>query len=482
MLLAAACFVLAGLPARAAASRTPIGGAATGTTPTTTSHTAPSRRSATTLTAPILAATPPMGWNSWDAFGCGVTEHDVVQAANWLVATGLRDAGYRYVTIDDCWYNPARGPDGSLRANPAKFPDGMRWMGWYLHSHGLLFGLYASAGTSTCAQINHVYPGSTGSSGHEQQDARTFASWGVDYLKYDYCSSAGTVWDQINAFMKMGDALRATGRPIVYSINPNSFHPATGARNWGAVANVVRVGQDLAPFWDTGTLSNWYAGIVNAIASDQPLWVRAKPGIWNDPDALVVGLQPAQYATAVGSPSLAALLSAPPAPLHDNLSLEAMRTNFAMWAMLSAPLTIGADIVGLTKAELTILLNKRLIAIDQDPLGHQAHPVSSDHEVWAKRLSGGAVAVALFNSSEAAVPITTNARRVGLPWAARYDVLDLWTGAASTTKGAISALVPAHGVAVFQLAPLVKPAMNPSATHPQTGSSALGQPGTTKTG
>jgi len=395
-----------------------------------------------------------MGWDSWDTFGCGVDQHDVVQAAEWLVASGLRDAGYRYVIVDDCWYNPTRGPDGSLRANAAKFPNGMRWLGWFLHSLGLRFGLYASAGTSTCAQLNHIYPGATGSQGHEQQDARTFAAWGVDYLKYDYCSPDGSVWDQIAAFTRMRDALQATGRPIVYSINPNSFHATTGARNWGAVANVVRVGEDLAPFWDTGALSDWYAGIVNAIAADAPLWHRAKPGIWNDPDSLVVGLQPAAYAAAVGSPSLAALLGSPPAPLHDDLSAQAMRTNFAMWAMLAAPLMIGADIPELTPAELRILRNPRLIAIDQDPLGRQGHPISPDGQVWVKPLSAGAVAVALLNSTDAPLSLSTNARRVGLPWASAYALTDLWTGARRITRGGLAALVPAHGTAVFELAPL----------------------------
>jgi alpha-galactosidase len=445
-LLALLVAALVGLP-------TPAGAATAPTNP------AP----ATALTNPDPAATPPMGWDSWDAFGCSVTQHDVVQAADWLVATGLRDAGYRYVIVDDCWYNPTRAPDGSLRGNASKFPNGMRWLGWYLHSHGLRFGLYASAGQSTCAQLNGIYPGSTGSLGHEQQDARTFASWGVDYLKYDYCSPDGSVWDQIAAFTTMRDALEATGRRIVYSINPNSFHVATGARNWGAVANDVRVGEDLAPVWDMGPLSYWYFGIVNAIAADAPLWPRAKPGIWNDPDSLVVGLQPTQFATAVHSPSFAALFDAPTPPLHQHLSLEAMRTNFAMWAMLAAPLVIGADVPTLTPPELRILLNPRLIALDQDPLGRQGHPLSHNEQVWVKPLSGGAVAVALFNSNAAPLRIATDARRVGLRWAAGYQLTNLWTGARATTKGALSAAVPAHGTAVFELAPIAGSRSSPRA-------------------
>lgn len=405
-----------------------------------------------------IAATPPMGWDSWDALGCAVTEHDVIQAAKWLVASGLRDAGYRYVIIDDCWYAPTRSASGSLRPNTGKFPTGMRWLGSYLHSHGLMFGIYASAGPSTCAQLNGLYPGTTGSLGHEQQDARTFASWGVDYVKYDWCSTAGSAWDEIAAFERMRDALRATHRPIVYSINPNSFHATTGNRsNWSAVANLVRTGPDLAPVWNMGPLQSWYAGVVNAIAIDAPLWARAGPGHWNDPDALVVGMHADRYAASVSSPSLHALVESPPSGVDVQLSFEEMRTNFAMWTLLAAPLIIGDDVRYLGAAVRGILLNRSLIAIDQDPLGRQAHPLGRTREVWAKPLSGGSVAAGLLNSSTAWKRISTTAGALGLPRAPKYSVRDAWTGRQWTTTGSLRTVVPPEGVAIFTLTPLDQP-------------------------
>jgi alpha-galactosidase len=406
-----------------------------------------------------------MGWDSWDALGCSVNEHDVVQAANWLVATGLRDAGYRYVIIDDCWYAATRAANGSIRANKSRFPSGMRWLGWYLHSHGLLFGIYASAGPSTCAQLNGIYPGTTGSQGHEQQDAQTFASWGVDYLKYDYCSTAGTAWDEIAAFERMRDALRATHRPIVYSINPNSFHATTGNHsNWSAVANMVRIGSDLAPAWNMGPLQNWYAGVVNAIATDSPLWRRAGPGPGQHPHTRVVGMDASGYAVAVDSPSLVALLQSPPSGVYAGLSFEEMRTNLAMWAMLASPLIIGADVPYLGPAARGILMNRSLIAIDQDPLGRQAYPVGKGHQVWLKPLSGGSVAVALLNKANVWTSIGTTASQLGLPSTPTYTVRDAWTGRQWATKGQLRSVVPAQGVDVFTVTPVIPPPKHHTST------------------
>jgi alpha-galactosidase len=401
-----------------------------------------------------------MGWDSWDTFGCGVNERDIEQVANWMVASGMRDAGYRYVIIDDCWYNPTRSASGSLRPDISKFPTGMRWLGWFLHSRGLLFGIYESPSQSTCAQLNGLVPGSTGSFGHEVQDAKTFASWGVDYLKYDWCSSQGSIWDQFAAFEKMRNALRASGRQIVYSINPNSFHSTTGAdSSWSTIANLVRTGPDLAPAWDMGPLQNWYSGVANVIAGDARLWKRAGPGHWNDPDALVVGMHPATYAQAVDSPSLGALLNSPPSGVDPSLTFDEMRTNFAMWTIMAAPLMVGEDPRFVGRVARSILLNRRLIAIDQDPLGRQGHQVHRDGEgqIWIKPLVGGAVAAALFNPSDAALTLQTNARQLGLPAASKYTVQDLWSGADSTTKGALSATVPPRGTAIFRLAPVVTP-------------------------
>jgi alpha-galactosidase len=411
-----------------------------------------------------------MGWDSWDTFGCGVTEQGVKQVANWMIATGMRDAGYRYVIIDDCWYDPTRTANGALRANSTKFPDGMRALGEWLHARGLLFGIYEAPQAKTCAQENDFYPGSTGSLGHEQQDADTFASWGVDYLLYDWCSPDGTLGDQIAAFTKMRNALRATGRPIVYSINPNSFHTPTGASyNWMGVANTVRVGPDLAPFWDTGTYQNWYSGVDNALDIDTPLAFRAGPGHWNDPDTLTVGLQLQSFAATVGSTGLDALLSPPLGVPDDALSLEEMQTNFAMWAMLAAPLIVGTNVRYLSPADEQILMNPGLIAIDQDPLGRQGYQINSSSNVWAKPLSGGSIAVALFNPTDATTLMTAYVSQLHISSAQRYSVTDVWTGREWQTPGPFWANVPAHGAAVFRVAPVPKaPPPRPRSTPPKS--------------
>lgn len=398
-----------------------------------------------------------MGWDSWDTFGCGVNERDIERVADWMVRSGMRDAGYRYVIIDDCWFNPVRAANGTVRANGRKFPTGMRWLSWYLHSRGLLFGLYESAGPSTCAQLNGLYPGATGSLGHERQDAQTFASWGVDYLKYDWCSTNGSLNDQIAAFTRMRDALRATGRPIVYSINPNSFHTPTGATYiWSKIANLVRTGPDVAPLWDTSPWQDWFAGVVNAIETNAPLWGRAGPGHWNDPDILTVGLTAESYAAAVGANTLDSLLSAPLGGPENALSLQGMRSNMAMWAMMAAPLIVGIDVRHLTPAVRQMLFNKWLIQIDQDPLGVQGHPVAPDDAVWTKPLSGGSRAAALLNESSVPLQIVASARELRLPYAKSYSALNVWTGTQSVTTGSLQDVVPAHGAVVYVVTPVIR--------------------------
>jgi alpha-galactosidase len=417
-----------------------------------------------------------MGWDSWDTFGCSVTEQGVKQVATWMIATGMRDAGYRYVIVDDCWYDPNRTANGSLQANPTTFPDGMRALGDWLHARGLLFGIYESPQAKTCSQENNFYPGATGSLGHEQQDADTFASWGVDYLKYDWCSASGSLQDQIAAFTKMRDALRATGRPIVYSINPNSFHTPTGtAYDWGRIANLVRTGLDLAPLWDTGTYSNWMFGVANSIAVDTPLALRAGPGHWNDPDMLVVGQTVEQFVTATGANGLQNLLQPPLGTADNALSLTAMQTNLTMWAMLAAPLVLGDQVRYLTPAVAQILVNPSVIAVDQDPLGRQGAPISPNNWVWSKQLSGGSVAVALFNPGAVPTWEPANASEFHLPAASSYIVNNLWTGREWRGNGAFWANVPAQGAALFRVTAVPKPP--PPKPKPKHGGSSKSQPG-----
>ncbi len=373
------------------------------------------------------ALTPPLGWNSWNSFGCGITEAQVRQAADAMVSSGMKAAGYQYVVVDDCWFDPQRDAAGNLRANPTKFPSGMKALGDYIHSKGLKFGIYQAPNEKTCAQGVGTYPGSTGSKGHEAQDAATFASWGVDYLKYDWCSGSGTLSEQIAQFTLMRDALRATGRPIVYSINPNSFHSPTGDKyNWGQVADLWRTTEDLLDIWQNNNTNSYPMGVGNVLDVTAPLAAQSGPGHWNDPDMLVVG--------------------------RPGLSLTESRSHFALWSLLSAPLMAGNDIRTMSADVSAILRNPRLLAVNQDSLGAGGRRVRDDGstEVFAKPLSDGSVAVGLFNRGSSTATITATAAQVGLTGSS-FTLTDLWTGGTSSTSGQISASVPAHGVAVYKM-------------------------------
>ncbi|XVS61530.1 glycoside hydrolase family 27 protein [Actinosynnema sp. CA-299493] len=373
------------------------------------------------------ALTPPMGWNSWNSFGCGITEAQVRQAADAMVSSGMRDAGYQYVVVDDCWFDPQRDSAGNLRPHPTKFPSGMKALGDYIHGKGLKFGIYQAPNEKTCAQGVGTHPGSTGSKGHEVQDARSFASWGVDYLKYDWCSGSGTRDEQIARFTIMRDALRATGRPIVYSINSNSFHAPTGDKyDWGEVADLWRTTEDLLDIWQNGNTNSYPMGVGNVLDVTAPLAAQTGPGNWNDPDMLVVG--------------------------RPGLSLTESRSHFALWALMASPLMAGNDIRTMSTDVSAVLRNPRLIAVNQDPLGAGGRRVRDDGntEVFAKTLSDGSVAVGLFNRGGATATVSTTAAQIGLSGSS-FSLTDLWTGGASGTSGAISASVPAHGVAAFRV-------------------------------
>ncbi|GAA2652266.1 ricin-type beta-trefoil lectin domain protein [Streptomyces aculeolatus] len=373
------------------------------------------------------AVTPPLGWNSWNSFGCAVTEDMVRQAADAMVSSGMRDAGYEYVVVDDCWFDPQRDAQGNLRAHPAKFPGGMKALGDYIHSRGLKFGLYQVPTERTCAQRVGTFPGSTGSMGHEVQDARTFASWGVDYLKYDWCSPAGTRDEQVARFSLMRDALRDTGRPIVYSINPNSFHAITGSTyDWGEVADLWRTTEDLLDIWQNGNVNSYPMGVGNVVDVNAPLAAQAGPGHWNDPDMLVVG--------------------------RPGLSLTESRSHFTLWALMAAPLMAGNDIRTMSADVSAVLRNQRLLAVNQDPLGAGGRRVRDDGatEVFAKPLSDGSVAVGLFNRGDGTATVSASAAQIGLTGGS-FALTDLWTGATSDTSGQITASVPAHGVTAFRI-------------------------------
>lgn len=374
-----------------------------------------------------VARTPPMGWNTWNTFGCNINETLIRQMADAIVSTGLRDLGYKYVVVDDCWFNPNRDGQGNLQGDPQRFPSGMKALGDYLHARGLLFGIYQGPLDQTCAQYFDSYPGSTGSLGHEYQDARQFAAWGVDYLKYDWCSPTGTISEQVARFAIMRDALAATGRPIVYSINSNSIHSKTGPqRSWSDVANLWRTTEDITNAWDTGQNNGYPMGIQNIVNVTVPLAGYAGPGGFNDPDMLEVG--------------------------NGGMTDTEMRSHFALWAVLAAPLMMGNDVRSAGTGTLDILRNGNLIAINQDTLGRQAVQVSHDgtRRVLAKRLANGDVAVALVNQGSSTTTVSTTAAAIGKSGSS-FTLRDAWTNGTSTSTGTISASVPAHGTAVYRV-------------------------------
>ncbi|KQY25302.1 alpha-galactosidase [Cellulomonas sp. Root485] len=374
-----------------------------------------------------VARTPPMGWNTWNTFGCNINETLIRQMADTIVSTGLRDLGYKYVVVDDCWFNPNRDGQGNLQGDPQRFPSGMRALGDYLHARGLLFGIYQGPLDQTCAQYFDSYPGSTGSLNHEYQDARQFAAWGVDYLKYDWCSPTGSISEQVSRLSIMRDALKATGRPIVYSINSNSIHSKTGPqRNWSDVANLWRTTEDITNAWDTGQTNGYPMGIQNIVNVTVPMAGYAAPGGFNDPDMMEVG--------------------------RGGMTDTEMRSHFALWAVMASPLMMGNDLRSASSGTLDILKNANLIAINQDTLGKQAVQVSNDgtRRVLAKPLANGDVAVALFNQGSSTTTVSTTAAAIG-KGGSSFTLKDAWTNATSTSTGTISASVPAHGTVVYRV-------------------------------
>ena len=364
-----------------------------------------------------LALTPPMGWNSWNKFACNVDESVVRDTADALANSGMRDAGYRYVVVDDCWAGP-RDENGFITADQKRFPSGIKALADYVHSRGLKFGIYSDAGRLTCG-------GRSGSEGHEYQDALTYARWGVDYLKYDWCSAGDR--NSQEAYAVMADALRQSGRPIAFSICEwGTAKPWLWAKN---VGNLWRTTGDIWDSFDKDDKAHSWAHSVTDIADlNEPLWPYAAPGHWNDADMLEVGnggMTPTEY-----------------------------RSHFSLWAMMASPLMAGNDVAHMDDSTRSILLNKEVIAVDQDPLGIQGHRVRKDggSEIWIKPLAGGSAAVLLFNRSEQSAAIRLSAEELGWPPRVTAKVRDLWAHRdMGRWTGSISASVEPHGVAMFRI-------------------------------
>jgi alpha-galactosidase len=359
-----------------------------------------------------LATTPQMGFNDWNAYGCNVSASLIESTALAMHDDGMQAAGYKYVNIDDCWMSSSRNSAGQLVPDPAKFPagpngeSGIAVVADYVHSLGLKLGIYEDAGTNTCAG----YPGSLG---HETTDADSFAAWGVDYLKYDNCNNTGI--SAQTRYTAMRDALAATGRPILFSLC-----------NWGQ-ENVWTWGANDGNSWrTTGDINASFGSMLSNFHQNVALAGYAGPGHWNDPDMLEVG---------------------------NGMSAAEDRSEFSLWAEMAAPLISGTDIAGASSTTLSILTDKNIIAIDQDPLGRQGVQVASAGglDVLAKPLANGDVAVALFNETASTATVSTTAAAIGKSGASSYSLTDAWSGAHSTTSGTISASVPAHGTVVYRV-------------------------------
>ncbi len=357
---------------------------------------------------PTLAATPPMGWNSWNHFACKVSDQVVRAAADAIASNGMKSAGYVYINIDDCWQG-RRDANGVIQPND-RFPD-MKGLGDYIHAKGLKFGIYSSPGPKTCARYEGSYK-------HEEQDAKQYATWGVDYLKYDWCSAERVYKHQeIQAvYKKMHDALVSTGRPIIFSLCQYGFRSVW---EWGA-----SVGGNL---WrTTGDIYDNYDRMYSIAHAEDGIEQYAGPGHWNDPDMLEIG--------------------------NGKMNHDEYVTHMSMWCMLAAPLLAGNDLAHMSAETLAILTNPEVIAVDQDPKGVQGRWAwqAGPYEVWTKPLADGSTAALLINRGEDTERITANFKDLGV--SGTKTVRDLWKhkdlGKFTNT---FSADVPRHGVVMVRL-------------------------------
>ena len=380
-----------------------------------------------------LAQTPPMGWNSWNHFGCDVSEQLIRDTADAMVTSGMRDAGYLYVNIDDCWHGK-RDDNGFIQPDPERFPSGMKALADYVHAKGLKLGIYSDAGWKTCA-------GHPGSRGFEYQDALTYARWGIDYLKYDWCNT-GTL-NAEGAYQTMARALAAAGRPIVFSLCEwGTNQPWEWAKEIG---HLWRTTGDIAVCFDCemdhGSWSSW--GVLRILDMQEGLRTHAGPGHWNDPDMMEVG---------------------------NGMSESEDRAHFSMWAMLAAPLLAGNDLRSMSDETRRILTNADVIAVDQDSLGIQGFKYADDGdlEVWFKPLADEDWAMCILNrgSSARQVEFSWHDEEVADDFSGRkalfgyrvYQVRDLWTGNdLGTTRQTLDTEVPGHDVLMVRLIRQLEP-------------------------
>ena len=374
-----------------------------------------------------LALTPQMGWNSWNKFTDKVNEQLIRETADAMVASGMKDAGFQYVNIDDCWQGQ-RDAQGFIHENPKKFPSGMKALADYVHARGLKLGIYSDVGYKTCG-------GLPASRGHEFQDAQTYAQWGMDYLKYDWCNAEGLKAE--GAYTTMRDALYAAGRPILFSLcewgdNKPWLWATNVGHSWRTTGDIYNCFDCV---YDHGSWKSW--GVLKILDLQDGLREYAGPGHWNDPDMLEVG---------------------------NGMPENEARAHFSMWCMLAAPLIAGNDMKTMSAETRRILFNPEAIAVDQDKLGIQGfkHAAKDGVEVWFKPLSGAAWAMCVLNRSTNSQPFTFDwknepvkdafAKREAKFDSTTYQLRDLWTKTGrGTTAAPLSVAVPGHDALLLRL-------------------------------
>jgi alpha-galactosidase len=373
-----------------------------------------------------LADTPQMGWNSWNKFACDISEQLIREQADAMVKNGMRDAGYTYLNIDDCWHGQ-RDANGTIQADPVRFPSGIKVLADYVHARGLKLGIYSDAGAKTCG-------GRPGSRGHEYQDARTYAAWGVDYLKYDWCETKGL--NSEGAYTTMRDALRAAGRPILFSICEwGDTKPWDWAKD---VGHSWRTTGDITACWDCelshGSWSSF--GVLKIMDKTAALRKYAGPGHWNDMDMLEVG---------------------------NGLTPDEERAHFSIWAMMTSPLISGNDLRSMSAATLKILNNRDVIAINQDKLGVQAlrRMAQGDLEMWIKPLADGGWGVLFLNRGERSVdyrhdwhkyPLADDISKHEADLTKKtFRWTDLWQGRGGDTSKALDVKLAPHSAMMLRL-------------------------------
>lgn len=376
----------------------------------------------------LLAPTPPMGWMSWNFFADKINEKDLMEMADAMLSSGMAKAGYNYIFIDDGWQG-GRDNKNNMIADPQKFPSGIKALAKYMHDRGLKLGIYSDAAQLTCA-------GYTASLGFEEQDAKTFASWNIDYLKYDYCHAPEDVETAKARYKKMADALRKSGREIALGIcewgprKPWLWGAEVGGQLW-------RTTYDIRDKWKRRTTETWGDGILDILDINAALHEYAGPGHWNDADMLIAGLYGKKGPSGDGG--------------GTGCTDVEYQTQFSLWAMMNSPLYATNDLRSMNEATRKILLNEEIIALNQDPLGKQAErKIHNDSiNVFVKPLANGDVALAILNRSDAAQTFSIQFSALGLP--GKYELRDLWLhktiGKAVKWKGKLQA----HETIVFRL-------------------------------